>query len=227
MIPCVRIIYFAGWEQEGGVPTLFPGDNTEKMIGRILTNYKYLNDQPGVHNIIAPIGVAWLSAMAQRPELARKPYHNESLYAADGRHPGWTGSYLAACVLFATIFHQSPLYLQNRSTFAKQESDTFVKKIAWKTISDNYEITNISSVTPEISTDANPVSTPDIYAKYQWFKDSAPIAGANNFKYLITDEQASYWVETIDSKGCVHWSFPVNLPQTMIREKQEIEQDGH
>src|ERR1017187_858216 len=51
MIPCVRIIYFAGWEQEGGVPTLFPGDNTEKMIGRILTNYKYLNDQPGVHNI--------------------------------------------------------------------------------------------------------------------------------------------------------------------------------
>src|ERR1017187_692339 len=58
LIPCVKIVYFAGWEQEGGIPSLFPGDNTDKMIERILANYRYLNNLPGVNNIIAPIGVA-------------------------------------------------------------------------------------------------------------------------------------------------------------------------
>lgn len=47
---------------------------------------------------LAPVGVAWERVRRERPEL--------ELYAEDGHHPGPAGSYLSACVLFASIFHQ-------------------------------------------------------------------------------------------------------------------------
>lgn len=47
---------------------------------------------------LAPVGVAWERVRRERPELV--------LYAEDGQHPGPAGSYLSACVLFASIFHQ-------------------------------------------------------------------------------------------------------------------------
>jgi len=41
--PCCKIIYVAGWEQQGGLPLRFPGDNTDQLIDRILNNYTYIN----------------------------------------------------------------------------------------------------------------------------------------------------------------------------------------
>ena len=48
---------------------------------------------------LASVGVAWERVRRERPEL--------ELYVEDGSHPSPAGSYLAACVLFATIFHRS------------------------------------------------------------------------------------------------------------------------
>ncbi|HYI00814.1 SGNH/GDSL hydrolase family protein [Hyalangium sp.] len=47
---------------------------------------------------LSPVGVAWERVRRERPEL--------ELYAEDGHHPGPAGSYLSACVLFASIFHR-------------------------------------------------------------------------------------------------------------------------
>jgi hypothetical protein len=49
---------------------------------------------------VAAVGEAWEAAMAQDPALP--------LWDSDGEHPALAGSYLAACVLYATLFHQSP-----------------------------------------------------------------------------------------------------------------------
>jgi hypothetical protein len=49
---------------------------------------------------VAAAGEAWKAAMAQDPTLP--------LWDSDGGHPAFAGSYLAACVLYATLFHQSP-----------------------------------------------------------------------------------------------------------------------
>jgi len=48
---------------------------------------------------VAPVGVAWSSVMSQ-PHAA--------LWQDDGSHPTTAGTYLAACVFYATIYHQSP-----------------------------------------------------------------------------------------------------------------------
>ena len=49
---------------------------------------------------VAPVGPAWAAALEERPGLA--------LYDSDGSHPSPQGTYLAALVFFAKIFHRSP-----------------------------------------------------------------------------------------------------------------------
>jgi hypothetical protein len=46
---------------------------------------------------LAPVGRAFASAQQQHPEIA--------LQMNDGAHPSIAGSYLAACVLYATLTH--------------------------------------------------------------------------------------------------------------------------
>jgi len=48
---------------------------------------------------VAPVGVAWSSVMSQA---------HPALWQDDGSHPTTAGTYLAACVFYATIYHQSP-----------------------------------------------------------------------------------------------------------------------
>lgn len=47
---------------------------------------------------LAPAGLAWERVRREHPEL--------ELYSSDGHHPGPAGTYLTACVLFASIFQR-------------------------------------------------------------------------------------------------------------------------
>ena len=49
---------------------------------------------------VAPVGRAFARAAATHREL--------ELYGADGTHPSWAGSYLAACVLYGTLTGRDP-----------------------------------------------------------------------------------------------------------------------
>lgn len=69
-----------------------------------------------VHGLLFPVGEAWLAAQRIDPSIP--------LYAFDGLHPSGEGSYLAALVMYATLYGKSPLglpptlRLRNGSTFA-------------------------------------------------------------------------------------------------------------
>jgi hypothetical protein len=52
---------------------------------------------------VAPVGMAWKKALATHPALV--------LHQPDKSHPNPTGSYLAACVFYATLFDRSPVGL--------------------------------------------------------------------------------------------------------------------
>ena len=52
---------------------------------------------------VAPVGLAWNKALAADPHLI--------LHQPDKSHPAPTGSYLAACVFYATLFDKSPVGL--------------------------------------------------------------------------------------------------------------------
>ncbi len=65
---------------------------------------------------VAPVGIAWQKALAADPNLA--------LHQPDKSHPNPTGSYLAACVFYATLFDKSPVGLPGE---LKKESRVLVR----------------------------------------------------------------------------------------------------
>lgn len=76
---------------------------------------------------IAPVGVAMARAQAERPDLA--------LLDSDEVHASWAGAYLAAAVIYATLFDRSPEGLDY--AFAMSEEDaTFLQHVAWETVTD-------------------------------------------------------------------------------------------
>jgi hypothetical protein len=63
---------------------------------------------------VAPVGLAWEAALAADPSLA--------LHTEDKSHPTPLGSYLAACVFYATFFGESPVGLPAKLTTAGGEA---------------------------------------------------------------------------------------------------------
>jgi type II secretory pathway pseudopilin PulG len=98
----------------------------------LLTN-AYLRIAKEQHAEVAPVGMAWQSSLQQRPQL--------TLHAADGSHPNGTGSYLAACVFYASIYDKSPQGLpssldtgQGTTVTLAPADAAFLQGVAWQTV---------------------------------------------------------------------------------------------
>ena len=84
----------AGWPEEG-----LPDYST--MQAAIDAGYIGIADQLGVP--VAPVGAAWQTVV----DAASHP----AMWQSDGSHPTVSGTYLAACVFYATLFRHSPVGL--------------------------------------------------------------------------------------------------------------------
>ena len=77
-----------------------------------------------------PVGLAYANSMKVHPEI--------DLYTSDERHPSKAGTYLSACVMFASVFQTSPV--GNPYTFDLEEKMALnLQKIAWTTHQEYYE----------------------------------------------------------------------------------------
>jgi hypothetical protein len=92
----------------GAEPVLFMG-----WARKELTNFSQNDWTSGTLHVasvtnakVAPVGEAWRLALEANPAL--------ELYQADGNHAAVRGSYLAACVFFATFFDRNPEGLPGR-----------------------------------------------------------------------------------------------------------------
>jgi hypothetical protein len=82
---------------------------------------------------VAPVGMAWKQALAADPRLA--------LHEPDKSHPNPTGSYLAACVFYATLLDKSPVGLPGELKKGTRvlvqvapHQATALQEIAWQTV---------------------------------------------------------------------------------------------
>lgn len=80
-----------GWPEDGL-------DNYTAM--QVALDEGYLLIGRELHVAIAPVGYAWSVAVSHE--------HQQELWQSDGSHPTVEGTYLAACVFYASIFHKSP-----------------------------------------------------------------------------------------------------------------------
>lgn len=110
--PQAKIVLYETWAYDGKNP-LFTGTsnkkgfaNPDEMIGEISRNYEALladlrAKDPQREVALAPVGQAFARCVKEHPEI--------SLYnAKDMKHPSQNGSYLAALVIYATVFHDDP-----------------------------------------------------------------------------------------------------------------------
>ena len=88
------------WARKEGWPEMRMNDY-ESMQSRIIEGYLSTSRQFKIP--VAPVGYAWLLERRQNPQLEH--------WDTDGIHPNPNGTYLAACVFYATLFNKSPVGL--------------------------------------------------------------------------------------------------------------------
>jgi PKD repeat protein len=97
---CTQTTFFMTWGHKNGDLGLPVGSDTyESMQQRLRSGYLIIADS--IDALVAPVGWAW--------RYVRQNYPSIELYSSDNYHPATTGTYLAACVFYASLFEQSPL----------------------------------------------------------------------------------------------------------------------
>ncbi|HEX5810147.1 MAG TPA: DUF4886 domain-containing protein, partial [Anaerolineales bacterium] len=115
-------LFFLTWAHRDGWPEQGM-DDFESMQKRITEGYAEIAQELNVP--VSPVGSAWLTAVEQHPEL--------NLWREDGSHPSKQGSYLAACVFYATIFQENPAGLTYYADVSSEIAQT-LQSIAARTV---------------------------------------------------------------------------------------------
>jgi hypothetical protein len=123
-------LFTSAIREQGGLPILFlpfpyanPGEaDMEALTAAHLQIAKEL----GIR--IAPVGPAILTARKLRPEI-------ELILSGNSADPDILGTYLAACVIYATIYEETPQGNPFRGPFLEsmqEETIAFLQETAWK-----------------------------------------------------------------------------------------------
>ena len=133
--PDARVIFYMTWGHKNGnrfpIPEYPPANSYGTMQERLITSYlemAYDNDA-----WCAPVGMAWRRVRAERPDYV--------LYAQDCFHPGPLGSYLAANVIFTTIYGK-PYQTACTLDFPAEQAE-YIQRVAQQTVLENLTLLNI------------------------------------------------------------------------------------
>ncbi|MEF3109999.1 hypothetical protein QFI91_13000 [Raoultella sp. WB_B2P2-3] len=110
-----KVVWFMTWASKD------KPEQTEKL------EKAYLDIARQTNGYVAPVGLAFAKSLQRNPEI--------NLYHSDGNHPSLAGTYLTACVLFATLYNKSPVggALPVDSTMNEQTAHA-LQQTAWDTV---------------------------------------------------------------------------------------------
>ena len=116
---CTEPIFFMTWGRRDGdqqnCQFYTPLCTFEGMNARLRESYMEMAENNDA--TVAPCGAAW-------KELHESDNASwSSLYSGDGSHPSAKGTYLNACVFYATMFRQSPVGIPYYANLAQQEAE--------------------------------------------------------------------------------------------------------
>jgi hypothetical protein len=114
-------LFFLTWGHRDGMAD-FGIKNFSDMQAQLDVGYKDIADE--LHVTVVPVGYAWLKARIQS---------NLNLWQDDGSHPNESGTYLAASVFYATLFHETPAGLSYTGGLS-QDSAQFLQALAADTV---------------------------------------------------------------------------------------------
>ncbi len=100
---CTETVFYMTWGRENGDSSncaAYPPICTYAGMQQRLRE-SYLQMATDNHASCSPVGVAWKHVRDNYPSIV--------LYNADQSHPSVNGTYLAACVFYASLFHKTPI----------------------------------------------------------------------------------------------------------------------
>ena len=100
---CTDIVFYMTWGRKEGDVT-FCADVPEMCTYegmQLLLREAYIGFAEDNEAAVAPAGMGWKSVIDDDPTI--------ELYSGDGSHPNINGSYLTACIFYATLFQESPI----------------------------------------------------------------------------------------------------------------------
>ncbi|MBI3168031.1 MAG: hypothetical protein HYZ22_06105 [Chloroflexi bacterium] len=102
-------IFFETWAHRNGYPENGMPDYESMQYE---TSQGYLRIARELNVPLARVGFAWFRALKMYPDL--------ELWQEDGNHPSEQGTYLAACIFYVTLFHESPVGLEYRGNLSEE-----------------------------------------------------------------------------------------------------------
>lgn len=196
--PCGKMILFSGWVDKDPYawePSL--GLHTAEAANqRVYEQYKYMNDH-FVHQVIAPIGIAWNRVMAALPKM--------ELFASDNYHPTYEGSYITAATIFSTVYGRNPEEVLFDG-YLPPAAAKIVRRLAYEVVADSVLPTGLSVGSPVLTVAGGMVSAPAGYLTYEWYINGMPAPSfATPDVPLIPGD--CYQVKVRDRGGCELWSL--------------------
>ena len=117
-----RPLFHLTWARRDGWPENGMPDYASMQAA---INQGYVAIAGDQHVAVAPVGYAWATLVTRGA--------GATLWQQDGSHPTEAGTYLAACVFYATIFRESPKGLAYHASLSAQAAAT-IQAVAAETV---------------------------------------------------------------------------------------------
>jgi hypothetical protein len=117
--------------KNGAKPVFFMSwayQDVPAMTAQLAEEYTKAGNENNV--FVIPAGLAFARSIAQKPDL--------NLYVADKRHPSLAGTYLAANVIYASLFKKNPVGLAYTAGLDPVIA-RHLQTVAWDTVQDYYK----------------------------------------------------------------------------------------
>jgi PKD repeat protein len=198
---CAEPLFYMTWGRKNGdagncasYPPLCTYDG---MQGRLRESYMEMSVDNDCS--VSPVGAAW--------KYVRDNYPTIELYSADESHPSINGSYLAACVHYASMYRESPVGAFFISTVTAIDA-AILQEAAELVVLDSLDTWRIGDNDVVASFTSNTVSGSTVFSEngtngttYSWDLDDGSTETAASFSYTYAGD-GIYNVELIATNGC-------------------------
>lgn len=141
---CSQALFYMTWGRQNGDQQWDSINTFDKMNNRLYDAYMRIADS--VRGSISPVAVAWKYIRDNHPTI--------NLYQSDGSHPSVEGTYLAACVFYASIFRKSPVGASFTYNLP-QQTVTILQNTAESIVLNNVNTYNLHPINDLIEADFN------------------------------------------------------------------------
>ncbi len=212
---CTEPVFFMTWGRKNGdqsnCANYPPICTYEGMQTRLRTSYVQMaNDN---NCTVAPCGIGFWQSRLQDPNL--------ELYNPDQSHPAYAGSYLSACVFYATFFRKSPVGLNFYGSLDSTTA-TFLQNIAEMVVLDSVTTWRIGAndvvagFSSSISNDEVTFSDQSVNAtSWAWDFGDGSLDSIANPVHTYT-ASGNYTVTLIVTDGCTSDTLTETVNVTIV-----------